>query len=792
MTSPAKGLGGEHRGDLAMVAALAPLTAVVFAEAFRPDRVFYYRDIANYWYPQAEAFVRAVAEGSWPLWSPCFSFGQPMLADPSYQVAYPFRWLSLVLLPSTYFKLFVPFHCWLAGAGLYLFARASGLTRLPAFVGAAVWSLSGPFLSAASLYHIYTGAAWIGWALLAVARTLEARTVATALGLGAVLALQVAAGSGEILLMTAALGFGYAAFHAARERTAREAFSLGTLAAAAAYGALLSAVQWLPTLAYVGASPRVGFEPSQNLYWSLHPASLVDLVVPRLVTDLPWGGVTRTMLFEGREPLLGTLYLGLPTAGLVALALLNPRRPLVVWSGLFFLLLVLAALGKNTLFAFWLLETRLIALFRFPVKALVAAGLPWALLAAVGLETWLQPWDGRGRRRGLAVAALMGALAAGAWALDVRLKQGALAGFLDDARYSDAVSAAGRRLEVAGALAAGTGLLFFLRSRRAAPTAWQTAALVLITVSDLAAAARGANDLAPAEMLSVRPRMLDVIGPPLDHTRVHGVLDPPGSRIRERIRVPPGWKPKWSVALGTQEMAWGSLACRWGLDGSFDGDPSGLTPEPIPQLSSLAHYPPDPERGGRLLALGAVDYAIGLSPLRVAGVEPVASLPSVYVDPIRLYRVEHPLPRAYVVAGARLAPLPDALLVLLTPDFDLRTEVVLDAGGPAVSPEDFRGEARIVSRTSTRVVLEVEASHDAYAVLVESYVPGWRATVDGSPAPVRRANAAFRAVGVPAGRHRVEMWYLPPAVLWGAGSSALAALFGLVFVTRRGLRGRKP
>ncbi|HEY7515631.1 MAG TPA: YfhO family protein, partial [Vicinamibacteria bacterium] len=471
----------------------------------------------------------------------------------------------------------------------------------------------------------------------------------------------------------------------------------------------------------------------------------------------------------------------------------NPRRPLVLWSALFLLLLVLAALGRNTPLASWLIESRLVALFRFPAKALIAAGLPWALLAAAGLEAWLQSWSAVERRRGLAVAALMGALAAGAWTLDVRLKAGDLGAFLDGApRAEAAVLAAERRLLVAGVLAAATGALFLVRARRALPTAGATVALLSITVGDLAFVGSGANDLAPAELLAVRPRMLDVVGPPLDHKRVHGVLDPPGSGTRDRIRVPPGWKPKWSVALGTQEMAWGSLACRWGLDGSFDGDPSGLTPEPIPRLSSLAHYPPDPERGGRLLALGAVDYAVGLSPPRASGVEPVASLPSVYEDPIQVSRVRDPLPRAYVVGGARLSPLPDSLLVLLTPDFDPRTEIVLDGGAAAPAPRDFRGHARIVSRSSNRVVLDVEASHEAYAVLVESFVPGWRATVDGQPAPVRRANAAFRAVRFPAGRHRVEMWYLPPSVVWGATSTALAALSGLVVVVRRRIPTRAP
>ena len=645
-----------RRASLPIGVALAALVALVFAEAFRPDRIFYYRDIANYWYPQTEAFVRSLADGSGPLWNPDFSFGQPMLADPSYQVAYPLRWLSLVLLPASYYKLFVLLHCWLAGAGLYAFARTAGLARPAAFVGAGVWCLSGPFLSAASLYHLYAGAAWIGWALFALALVLESRSIVAALGLGTILALQVAAGSGEILLLTAALGAGYTVAFLARRKTWGEPRVFGALALAAAFGVLLSAVQWLPTLAYIESSPRATLPPSENLYWSAHPASLADLLAPRLTTGLPWDKAVRKVLFEGREPFLGTLYLGMAAAGLVTLALLNARlhRPLVVWCGLLLTLFVLTALGRHTPLAPLLLESGLVSLFRFPVKALIPAGVPWALLAAAGLHVWLQPWTDRERRRGIVAAVAMAALGAAAFVVHHRLQVGAFASVFEEAAGSPAaIVSAERRLVATGIFAAATGLILFARSRRERPARWTTAALASLVLGDLVVVGRGANDLAPAELLSVRPRMLDVIEPPIDHRRVQGVMDPPGSRLKEVVRVPPGWKPEWSRMLGHQEMPWGSLACRWRLSGGFDGDANGLTPEPVPVLSSLAHFTPDPEVARRMLTLGAVEYVVGLTPPRADGLERIASLPSVYASPIGVYRVRDPLPRAYVVGGVR-------------------------------------------------------------------------------------------------------------------------------------------
>jgi uncharacterized membrane protein YfhO len=77
-----------------------------------------------------------------------------------------------------------------------------------------------------------------------------------------------------------------------------------------------------------------------------------------------------------------------------------------------------------------------------------------------------------------------------------------------------------------------------------------------------------------------------------------------------------------------------------------------------------------------------------------------------------------------------------------------------------------------------RVVLDAELSGTGHVVLLDGFADGWQARVDGSPAPVIRANVAFRAVPVPGGTHRVVLAYRPREVFLGAGLSAAAALVG--------------
>jgi len=61
-----------------------------------------------------------------------------------------------------------------------------------------------------------------------------------------------------------------------------------------------------------------------------------------------------------------------------------------------------------------------------------------------------------------------------------------------------------------------------------------------------------------------------------------------------------------------------------------------------------------------------------------------------------------------------------------------------------------------------------------YAVLLDAFADGWRATVDGAPAPIVRADEVARAVAIPAGTHRIAFRYRTPGLRAGALVSMLS------------------
>jgi hypothetical protein len=142
-------------------------------------------------------------------------------------------------------------------------------------------------------------------------------------------------------------------------------------------------------------------------------------------------------------------------------------------------------------------------------------------------------------------------------------------------------------------------------------------------------------------------------------------------------------------------------------------------------------------------------------------------------------RNETPLPRAFVVGGAReLSSWSDFEQALANIDF--RREVILDTDVlPAGPRSEFRG-AQVVDTSPNRIVISADLDAPGYLVLSELAFPGWRARVNGMEIRPLKANMAFRAIPLPAGRHEVVFAFHPPGLMLGAGISAATLLLLLV------------
>lgn len=781
--------------------ALAGLLAValfLYRDAVFGGQAIFRRDVSMVWLPQVEAFVRSVSAGGWPLWDPFSGFGRPLLADPRAEVLYPPTWLNFILPPRVYYTLFVVAHMVFSGLGLFALARRWSTSRAGAFVAAALWCASGPFFSLTLMWHHLAGAAWIPWMFVALDRALDSGRPRDALLAGLTLCGQIVAGSPDLTALTLpALGLYVLVRRPAwRARAgARPPHPWRTALLALGFGLALGAPQWLPTLEWAQRSARALQPYETATTWSLHPLALFELPLPLRFDRLPLTPELRARLIGAREPWLHSIHLGAGAAVLAVAGLLARRRPRRGFLLALLLVSVLFALGSHApVHAALVKLLPPLGMLRFPVKAMVLAGLAWSLLAGFGFDAWR---DAASRRSRQATATAFLVLVAGAiWATTRGADRlGAHALELGPyGSYRDLLAPVTALLALDAAACAVLLLLALPPGR----TRFGSPLIALAALAPLLARHADMGWTAPADLWTRRPALLDFIGrAPLTRIYVYdySILTAPQTRTNSNAatsytiaRLPPGWGPQEALVLGVHLYLNPPTAARWGLFGSYDRDILDFDPEPLARLNEFLRASEATPTHLRLLRLGGVDFAAALSPgTWWRGLAPVATVEEVFERPIRLFRVPDTLPRTYVAGGVRVADGRAALALLERDDFDPAREIVLPAGTARAAPLRAPGTSRIAAWRPDRVVIEARLTAPGHVVLLDAFDPGWRVRVDGRPAELLRANMAFRAVELRPGRHVVEFAYRPASIAAGFAFGALA----LVLAAAGAWRARK-
>ena len=318
------------------------------------------------------------------------------------------------------------------------------------------------------------------------------------------------------------------------------------------------------------------------------------------------------------------------------------------------------------------------------------------------------------------------------------------------------------------ALLAGLGAQSLLAGRRA----WISVMAVAIVAADLIGVSSGR----PFNTVDER------LDPGIGYDHYAGVPEIPGQLRRLANQMVPPWR----------------------MD-SMDGYPDLITHGPLFEFPSANGNDPfalvrlmqvrrsfcDGARWGRfyeianpdspVLKLMNVRYVLAARRLEKPGaLRPALELPGTHV-----YENPGVLPRFFLVSGVRRAAnMEDALAILRAPDFDPRSEAIVESD-VTLAHSASAGSVRVIQYGPRAFELETSAPSPALLVTSETAYPGWRAFIDGQPREPVLTNVAFRGLPIPAGKHIVRMRY-DPSLLWVSAWISLAAAIGLVMAARFG------
>ena len=767
--------------DLSVALGLLVAAVVFFAAALWPPegQVLAGHDMLAYYYGAWDAVREGLRAGQLVLWEPEIFVGFPFLAQPQQNTFYLPNWINLLVPTRVGVTWLMVFHVWLAGFGLYLFARRMGARRLPALLGGLGFAYGGLLAGRLWAGHspVYAVFVWTPLLLAALVWAVERRGWAAAVLAGAPFGLAILAGHIPSFLYVGMIWAAFVAYLWLTRPGARGAVARAAVVSAAA-GLALAAVQLVPFLQFSLASGRVASaDYAFATDYSFPPAHLITLLVPEFFGEPLRVGYWSVPTFEELTYYAG----GLAVLG-IALALRRPTR--LTW---FYLLLIVGGLwlAFGRYGVLYELAYRFLPPFRL-VRAPGRAAFLYLFAASALLAHTLSVWrdlPGDERRRllrpywpavvGVLAVALVAALAAtGAVFMAVHPTDTSGRLWQQIGGYAQALVVVG----VGGALIwnylsggwrvasdelgatsdefrASSSLISSPATRHPPPA---TLNLSLVTRHSSLLLALALVVLVLADTWHYAHKMVRLTSSAPDAVWVDG---------RAVVGEPTGRVVPWGVPLFSQN---GAIAVGWPSVFGYD------SLEPAATMA-LAASVPDP-RSTAYDILGATHVLAG-GPLNefTAGERPLTLLGQ--QGAAWVYERARPLPLARLVYGVEVIADPAAAVARVhAAEFDATATAIVaaDPGCAAGPAPTAAGTAEIIARAATQWQIRTRSDAAALLVVAENAFPGWQVTVDGQPAEALTAYTAVRAVCLPAGEHLVEWTFRPRAYLLGAGVSLLA------------------
>ena len=723
------------------VAVLALLCVIFFWDVLwlPGNRIVAGNDLTNMFYHWLSFASSSIQQGQLPLWNPYLSSGLPFVANPQPALFYPPTWLALLVSVPKALGLIVVLHLWLAGVGMVAWLRSEGASKAGALLSGVVFAFSGYFFVRVQAGHlgVITTGTWLQFVLWAYRRAVTRRSWALAALGGLPVGLSILAGHTASFLYVALGLMVYAAFCAwerwREERSARAlVLPLAWLSVMLIVGLALAAVQVLPMVELVTHSIRQTASYDFAARFSWPPGHMLSLLVPNFFGEPMHTGYWGDGIYDEFVFYVGILPLLL---ALLTLKLRHRLTPLLFALGLGALLLAFGEYG-----ALHRLFYRFVPLFQ-SARAPARAGFLFTAAAAAlaGLMvTALQSADSEERKRLLSPLkySLVLTVAGIGSALVV-------AGFAAFAWGRESNPAAGRLYHLANQ--AAVFVLFFLLSA-VLLKAWRSNALPRVLFL-LLALGLVVLDLWTFGGRTVEPVDVEESG----YWRIvaQAVDDPQTARV---------------LPWGLSDIEHNG-GMPFGLRSVFGYDPLVLQ-----RYEEFITSVPDPR--ARTYDLLNAGYLVTTSQQDFPD---VSESPRLVLEQSGVWVYERPnaLPPAWIVPQVEVLDDAGILARIHELDFDPRAGALVESSLACAG--DGTGEVETLSRGINRVEAQVQGG-GGLLVFSEVYYPGWRAEVDGRPAPLARADYVLRAVCVPAGAHRVVLAYDPPLPKVGLAITGLTLL----------------
>jgi hypothetical protein len=717
---------------------LAAMVFIPFSNVLMGFDTFVVRDWGLFSMPVATFHRECFWRGEWPVWNPYSCCGTPFLAQFNTLTLYPLSVIYL-LLPLTWsLPAFCLLHVFLGGMGMYFLARRWTGSQAGAALAGVAFSFNGLSLNFLMWPSHIATFSWIPWVILLVEdgwRVGGRRMIAAALAAG----MQILAGGPETIAFTWLVLLALAAAQWAREprtfwRTARRLAVMGSLALG------LAAAQLLPTLDLARHSHRDSHFARSD--WAMPLLGWGNFLVPMFQTT-----PMQQIVVQPGQYWTSSYYAGIGVVFLAGIGLWRGRRDWrVELLGAFLLASLVLALGYNGYVFKWVQRLiPILGMFQFPVKFVILTMTVAPLLAAGAVAQYeKQPPGGR---RGWRLELGWGAAMLGLMGVILWVARRWPAG--DSGWRTIAGNGIGRALFL---LLTALALYFF--ASRPSWRGWSIVPLLAVCWGDV---------------LTHEPWQNPTVDPSLYQAGLGAMkvqFNPVPNIAQSRLMMSPysARQLYYSPAL--------NVRTNFILDRVVFLANCNLLDD-LPKVDGF--FSLNIRESDKVLWL--LDARTGR---KMEDLEDLLSV-SQTIAPGKVFdwvpRTNY-IPIVSVGQAPVFADGPKAMDAIEKDTADFRTVVYLPTEAKSAVQAVREPKARITAKdfTPTRQRMEVETPAPTMVVLCQAYYHNWEASVDGIAAPLWRANYAFQAVEVPAGKHRILLVYKDKALRLGGAISLAAVL----------------
>lgn len=702
--------------------------------------------------PQHIYTHREFMRGHFALWNPNLDCGKPNLAAIQGALLFPINLLLLPMDPfyssgiAAFLKLF------LAGLFTMLYLRRLGASNGGAFLAGVVFSMSGFLICWLNHPHV-NSAMCLPLLIYLVEKTFQGSGPAGPgalrvwAWLGVAFAGLLLGGHPPTMIQVAGFAAVYFLFRLAAQPTSEWPLRMGLAAGAAVLGLMLAAPELLPYLEYYRDSSTNAASLALNRAASRSTLNtLILYLFPRLGGS-PAEGYEDTMLWLGIGNLLPnfcerTGYAGVLPLMFAVCAVVLRRGRWVVFYGLTIIVCLSAAHGMPPFPG--LFQALPIIRDINPERLILMVGFGVAVLAGLGWDSFYH-LESRRKRVWLAAGfwAVMGVIVSGYW-LKVEPRW----------KYLDADHRAflePQFLMMLGSLAASGALL--LPSMRRHGKLYSLIGLGWVA-ADMLNFGMGINPAIPRSSYYPTAPAIEWLQRDKSDFRILGQKMALAPNTAELYGLKDARGYDFTAVRRYEELIEGKAGTfffyRWA--------------EPLPAA----------------LPLLGVKYVLTFN----SPAPDPALFELVYSNEVNIYRYRNFPGRILTVFNYAVENRASVLAKVRSGRFNPQETLLLEQAPPdavpATQPEAAgNSSARIVSEQPDEVDIAASMARPGFLLLLDTYFPGWRATVNGARTPILRADYNFRAVQLPAGESTVRFIYQPESFRLGmvlfAGSLAIVA-----------------